>query len=269
MRTVSVPEPHQAGSGGPGADVAAAEVAAARLAVVLTAWRRPEYLDRVLRTWACAIGVQNLRSFTVALEPSPRCQEQLAVIAAVNAEFGLSIEPVVNQRRLGVLVNPVVAGGRQLRADPGIEFLVMAEEDVLVSDDVLCFMSWTSRRLAGLRRVLCACADSRAAAGADPAEVVLGRTFCSLVWGTWRDRWLEVIEPTWDGDYSRGGWDLNLRNHVLAERRMLAAWPAASRSRHIGETQGVHATWWNFGDWYAPTFAEHRGVTAYRLAGLP
>jgi hypothetical protein len=175
----------------------------------------------------------------------------------------------VNRRRLGVLVNPVEAGGRQLRADPGISFLVMAEEDVLVSDDVLGFMSWANRYLAPMSRVVCACADSRAPAGADPAEVVLGRSFCSLVWGTWRDRWFDVIEPTWDRDYSRGGWDCNLRNNVLSERRLLAAWPAASRSRHIGELQGVHARWWNFNDWYAPTFAEHRGVLAYRLAGLP
>jgi hypothetical protein len=238
------------------------------MAVVLTAWRRPEYLRRVLRSWAAVTGVRELRSFTVALDPSPRAAEQLGVIESVSAESGLRIEGVLNSRRLGVLVNPVESGTRQLQSDPGITFLVMAEEDVLVSDDVLLFMGWASRQLAGLRRVLCACAYSRAAE-ADPAEVVLGRYFSSLVWGAWRDRWFDVLEPTWDRDYSNGGWDCNLRDNVLPGRKLLAAWPAASRSRHIGEEGGVHARPWNLGQWDAPTFAERRGVIGYRLAGQP
>ena len=247
--------------------------------LVLAAWRRPQYLARVLESWALVPEVASLRRIVAALGPSPREAEQRAVLA----RFPLDIEvrpdspeclPVPGSHRaLGEAVTAVFAG------DDGCRFVIMSDEDVLVSDDVLRYFGW-ARDLRGDDGILCVCAHNSLGqgwhrpqddSGADQAAVRLASEFNPWCWGTWRDRWEGVIEPDWDYDCSPGPFPDSERGYDwqmwrLVQRGWLSAVPDASRSQNIGQHEGVYALPDRFGGTQAASFREHRGEVAYWLA---
>ena len=105
-----------------------------RPALLLTAFDRPEYLATVLDSWAL---VPELADWHVrfALEPGPATARVESLVRAFLARCGLTdAAVVVNDERLGVSRNP----HRHLGAlfDAGHDFVVRAEDDLVVADDV-------------------------------------------------------------------------------------------------------------------------------------
>jgi hypothetical protein len=234
------------------------------VAVVMTAWRRPYYLQETLASWAAADGIGDV-PFTVALDPSDRQHKMLTVIR--DAGFAAEVNPV----RLGVLVNPAEAISRAFRKDPGTGFVVCAEEDVIVSRDILAYFTWAAAEFAADRRVLAVCAHSNHE-GTDPAAVDLRQEFSALVWGTWRDRWDTVLEPTWDRDYSSGdtecpssGWDWNLIARIIPRGRFLTVVPDQTRSQHIGEHEGIHCSAAQYREFLLASFEAGQEPVPYQV----
>lgn len=230
----------------------------------MTAWRRPYYLRETLASWAAADGIADV-PFTVALDPSDRQHEMLTVIG--DAGFAAELNPF----RYGVLVNPVEAVSRAFRKEPATGFVVCAEEDVLVSRDILAYFTWAAGEFAADPRVLAVCAHSNRE-GTDPAAVDLRQEFSALVWGTWRDRFHEVLEPTWDRNYSSGdaecpssGWDWNLIARVIPRGRFLTAVPDQTRSQHIGEHEGIHCSPAQYRDFLLTSFRAGQEPVPYRV----
>ena len=62
-----------------------------RTAIMMTAWRRPQYLRQTLASWAKVDGVRDVAAFRVCLDPSDRLEKMLAVIAEARSEHGLDI----------------------------------------------------------------------------------------------------------------------------------------------------------------------------------
>lgn len=239
-------------------------------AIVMTAWKRPYYLAQTLRTWEKVRGVRDVALFRVALEPSERQDE----MGKVTADSTLTLDVRVNPERLGVLVNPVEAIGAVFREHPHVDFVVAAEEDIVVASDVLEYLAWARDEFAGDRGVLLACAHQRKE-GLDPAVARFTGDFAPWVWGVWRGRWEKVLEPTWDRDYTsghgdpvwpQGGWDWNLHRRIIPRGGFVTVMPDVTRSQNIGRMEGVHADPADFFSTQVASFTEDQGPVTYRLA---
>ena len=94
-----------------------------RTAIMMTAWRRPQYLRKTLASWAAVDGIRDVAAFRIAIDPSDRLEKMLAVIAEARGEYGLDITARVNTRHLGVSVNPVEGGTSVLNEYPDVDYL--------------------------------------------------------------------------------------------------------------------------------------------------
>lgn len=239
------------------------------MAVAMTAYKRPRYFAETLGSWGSAKGVDGLATFRVALEPSAVQNE---MVSLVRARWELAPEVILNPSRLGVLVNPHQAIDGVFRDYPEVQFVILAEDDVIVSDDVLVWMSWAATGFQYSPDVALVCAMPRFH-GTDP-HVVRKYPYMSgnLIWGTWRDRWEGLIGPTWDRDYSTGdaeqpgsGWDYNLDWRVLPRNGLVSVAPDMSRSQHIGEHDGEHCSPAQFPLTQVPSFREHFCPGVFRM----
>lgn len=239
--------------------------------IMMTAWRRPAYLERTLAAWAQVDGIHTVAEFMISLDASDRTPDMLDVIKgfhALNPRFTVQ----VNNPPRGVSVNPVDSGTELFRTHPGAQFLVLAEEDIIPSRDCLAWLSWAATTFAGEPAILCACAHQRKE-GTDPRVARLSRDFAPWIWGTWRDRWFNLLEPTWDRDYStadaehpaHAGFDWNIYLRVMPRNRMATVMPDQSRSQNIGRDDGVHAAPEAWEDTQVASFREDQEPVAYRL----
>jgi hypothetical protein len=246
----------------------------ARVQILMTAYRRPQYTRKVLESWSRVRGIESV-PITIFLEPSDRQAQMLDVIKRAQDEGVLNLDVQVNERVLGVDVNIAVGAEKLFRENAGLDYLIFAEDDLIVSDDVLAYMRWADEQFRDRKDVLVVNAhtDDGAAEDADPAEVVLSQRFRCWVWATWRDRWEETLLPTWDYDTSTSeypgdpcdwAWNLDLR--VIPRGGHRTVLPAASRSQNIGKWEGVHADPGLFVGTFNPSFWAERGVVEYRLA---
>ena len=238
-----------------------------RPALLLTAFDRPHYLAPVLDAWARVRGLHGWH-LRVAVEPGPVADEVVGLVERfVTATGHRDAEVVVNDRRLGVLENPYVHLDALFAEGHG--FVVRAEDDLVVADDVLELFAHVAAAYAGDPGVATAHAFSREPAGGGPDVLVRGPEFCPWVFGTWRDRWRDLIGPTWDRDYStwnvdpgfETGWDWNLDTRVLPARGLEVLSPAVSRVQNIGAV-GVHGTPQDLET--AASFEPHQPVRAFR-----
>ena len=261
-----------------------------RTAIMMTAWRRPQYLRQVLASWAKVDGVRDVAAFVVCLDASGRQDQMINVIQTARRDHGLPIVVHLNQdqdgrpAQFGVSINPVEGGTLVFREFPTVDYLVMAEEDLIVADDTLRYLSWADETFRDNPEVLIACAHSpdNPDPEADPAAVVLQRRFRCWIWATWRDRWFGTLEPTWDRAYYTGnvetgqqaGFDWNIDLRVIhghdphtKGRKYLCALPLASRSQNKGKFEGVHADPTAYEGTLNPSFRETFGEVDYRLSG--
>jgi hypothetical protein len=213
------------------------------MAVVMTAFCRPQYLRETLESWSQVRGLDGLVSRRVCIEPSELTRPMSFLVQERDWETH------VNDSRLGVLVNPVESIGAMFREHPEVGFVILAEEDVPVSSDILEYFSWAQRFRDDLD-ILLVCAHTKTYALRDkPDQEIVRRMpafFSPLVWGCWREDWFRVLEPTWDRSYSTGvgaeaGWDWNLMRIMRAAGQYSVA-PDQSRSDHIGELAGAHCS---------------------------
>ena len=240
---------------------------AERPALLLTAFDRPHYLAPVLDAWT---GVRGLHDWhlRVAVEPGPVADDVVALVEGFVRRTGhADAEVVVNERRLGVLENPYVHLDALFGA--GHPFVVRTEDDLLVSDDVLELFDHVASTYAGDTRLATTHAFSREPAGGAADALVRGTAFCPWVFGTWRDRWTDLLGPTWDRDYStwngspgfETGWDWNLNTRVLPAHGLEVLSPVVSRVQNIGAV-GEHGTPEDLET--AASFEAHQPVLHYR-----
>jgi hypothetical protein len=222
---------------------------------------RPGYLAEVLGSWRRVRGVEHW-PVTFLVEPGTRVAECRTVIVDAFPDADV----VVNLERLGVRANPHHALATVF--DRGAAFAVMAEEDIVVSDDVLEYLGHGAAAYRDDPSVLTLCAFSPLPAP-QPEDAIGTGGFCAWVWGTWDDRWRDTLEPHWF-DAAVGptpgveeGFDFGIdRMREATDRRILV--PLASRSDNIGQYGGVHALPEEFEESRAATFAAHRRPQRFR-----
>lgn len=251
--------------------------------LIITAWKRPGYLRRILASWVRAEGTKDLRRIVIALAPSPAEPGMRRLIAHAADQMGRAIEIRPDSPECARVPGPhraiAEAANAVLADDPGCGFLVFSEEDTLVSDDVLSFITWGRGQAEG--RALAVCAHNPLGNGwqrdapddtdADQAAARFGRSFSPWCWATWPDIWVRTLEPDWDYELNRGprpdqhGYDWQLQRIVEREGDVLC--PDAARSQNIGQHGGVFANPAEFGWTQAKSFRETRGKVTYRLEG--
>lgn len=193
---------------------------------------RPPYLEETLESWSAVRGISDW-SFIFAVEPGPFADDCIRLID--RHLDGVRVSVLRNTRRLGVLGNPHFALSRGFEE---AEFAVLAEEDIVVSNDVLEYFDFADRTYESDSFALAACTASWPGSPGDLGSCRLWPAFAVHVWGTWRDRWEGILCDTWDFDYSRSGWDLNI-GRIMKDRGLQCVLPGMDRSRHIGR-EGVH-----------------------------
>lgn len=211
-----------------------------KIELVFTAYNRPYYLEPVINSWNKVRGLQEIPA-TFFIEPSDQYNDIINSVFNLNTE----VSTISNQERVGVLTNPWNALNTAF--ENGADFTILAEDDVIVSEDTLEFFNWAAIEYQTSYKTLCVNAFSRLGSGKDN-QVTSERSFSPLVWGVWKDRWETILKDSWDKDYSTGntdgseaGWDWNI-NRILQFREMNVLKPVNSRSDHIGEHAGTHMT---------------------------
>ncbi len=229
--------------------------------LIFTAYNRPQYLTETINSWN---QVRNINRWptTFFIEPSDVSEEVTNAALSLNTD----VTAVVNETKQGVLVNPWNAFENAFSA--GADFVVLAEDDVIVSQDTLEFFEWTSIEYQTNYNVLTVCSFSDVGASKDN-QLARRIKFSPLVWGVWRDRWYNILRDTWDKDYSTGkpdgseaGWDWNI-NRILIANNYSVISPLNSRSDHIGLDNGTHTTPESFPSSRGAGFSLVRGKQRY------
>jgi len=239
-------------------------------AVFLTTYNRLPYLQQVLESWSNVRGSEDW-DFYAMIEPSPvasQIVEEFEEFKSRNSHLFRNFTIWVNPQVYGVLHHPWVGFERLLKMN-NYDFAVRAEDDLMVSDDILEFFSWAAEEYRGDDQVVTAHAFSLD--DGDPSISRASEAFSPWLWGTWKDDWSTLIGPTWDHNYStyngtpghQSGWDWNLNTRLFPEYDLRSVCPVVSRVQNIGVT-GVHGTPENFSQ--APSFLSHRDKVSWTRA---
>lgn len=215
------------------------------LALSLTAFNRPQYLINVLYTYEVAwtaVGPDPWGRYYANIDPSDFTHEILNICEG----SVLPIKTFVNPVKRGALGNPWWAAERAFEA--GAEFVVVGEDDTVVSKDVLRFFRFCAEKYKHDSRVFAVCSwnwgkEKDKHMCDDPAHLTT-TMFHSAVWGTWKDRWHYQMRDTWDFNYLNKGWDHNFNDNIMKEDQVCLH-PCVGRSQHIGE-RGTHTHAHNF-----------------------
>src|SRR5271170_5900071 len=114
------------------------------VAVMTTAWKRPYYLKQTLASWERVRGYGEIRKHCICLGASQRLDEAREVIAAFAGRVSIPVEVHEDNGTLGPW-RTLADGGDKVFSDTGVGFLVVAEEDIYVADDVLELLAWGRR----------------------------------------------------------------------------------------------------------------------------
>lgn len=214
-----------------------------KFAIAMTTYNRPDYLHEVLDTWKVALGEAPI-PFLFSCEP-----DQPAVRHEVDAfveEYNYAVSMIV--------VNESSAIDRAFNLFDA-DFVILAEDDVVVYEDILPYFRFVAETFESREDVLAACAFSPHACQPDEHHAVRSaKGFSSLVWGIWKDKW-PILRDSWDFDYSFDGWDWHIRREILPQNNMTCVFPILSRSQHIGRLGGSHCLPEQFDALKAPSYA--------------
>ena len=156
-----------------------------RPVIAFTVCDRPAYLAWVLESWREVRGIGDAH---LIFRCEPGCDEAVALCRAVDfAETTVTVNP----QRYGVLGNPWHALNDGFAVS---DFVVLAEEDLIVSEDVLEYFAWCRARYADDPRVLAITTHQYleqpgGLAGVMPQRFDQDPDPHFWVWGTWRNRW--------------------------------------------------------------------------------
>lgn len=215
------------------------------MVIGFTACDRPEWLKQSLDSWL-ETNLSLATSIHFFIEPSDKLG---AVVAVIDAFAEKSPTPVIkhfNKEKQGVLRNPWNLFENLFNVQMAT-FAVLAEDDFLVSPDILDFFAATQKEMSDTSMAVCA-KWVGLGADEDPSAWHRKAEFTGNIWGTNKRVWNSFMRNTWDFDYSSGtpeapqsGWDWNLGVRVMPQNGLHCIVPTASRSYHVGIT-GVHCT---------------------------
>ncbi len=206
--------------------------------------QREKYLKRALDSWTQVRGIETA-GLVFCVEPVPTFPVRDFTIWASRTFPGSHVS--VNPDVYGCLKNTKRAFDAAFGM--GARLGVMAEEDLVVSADVLEYLTWAMAEYEHDQDVAAVCCHAKESQSTDASLAVKVPWFNPLVCGTWKDRWEGLWRPSWKpwegGLNENQAWDNNLRI-VLSHYAKHSIFPGVSRVMHIGEISTI----------YTPSIAE-------------
>ena len=208
--------------------------------VVFTAYNRDDYLKETLDKWSNVRGLDKY-DFYFRIEPSDKTEIITDLIHDFKSKVNTDVFTIHNYQLLGCAMNTWTAFNDLFQK---YDFVILAEDDITPSDDVLEYFTFLERKYKSDPEVASISANFEFE-GYDRHSVSKIDTFRGQIWGTWKDRWENYIRDTWDFAYNTSvnggpaGWDWNLSLRVLPKNKLKCVVPHASRSQHIG-VNGIH-----------------------------
>jgi hypothetical protein len=199
-----------------------------KLAMTMTATKRPEYLEHVLVSLA---NNQKINDYTLHFGIEPISQEVVDVCR--NCSF-IKTELTVNPQVFGVRKNPFETLKRTF--DKGYDGVLYLEDDVTLSQDAVEMATWYFNH-PSRNDFLCLNLYNHESLGeGDPGALFAGDKFSALGIGITAEQWKTHFEPSWWKDPR--GWDYCFSSMISDGLKVLQ--PRVSRSKHIGRFGGVH-----------------------------
>lgn len=228
--------------------------------VVFTTSSRLDCATRTLDSWQDVRGVADARLMFQCEPHAP-----MVDLVSAKADFGAGTTIEVNTRWLGNEVNTFAALAAAFGTST--DFVIVAEDDVLVAQDALEYFAWASERYAADESVLSVSGFQNAVRGGT-GEVFRRQWFVACVWGMWRRSWNQVRDR-WPGGPTPHSWDWYLCE-VMKASGQVAVEPCVTRGQHIGVT-GAHGSWPEHlaREWEAQRFSAEIGPQEYREVPTP
>jgi hypothetical protein len=201
--------------------------------IVMTAWRRPKYLARVLEALRRCVGIEE---YTVIICAEPGNAEVETLVRG--AWVGKTTIPVLNTERLGCARNTYEAFRRGFETG---DYVILVQEDDELAPDALSFFEWAGERYAGCPKVMSVSGYNFTkdwqdwSVGLYAREARVREWTSSLTLATWRDRW-EWLKERWGFDV---GWGPRICG-LMKETGKGEVHPVISRVQNIGAEDGTH-----------------------------
>lgn len=197
-------------------------------AIVMTAYKRPEYLQHVITS----ISKANYSFFDkIIFHVEPGNEEVKKIIEGIGF---IKTDIIFNKEVLGLPVNPHNAMTRAF--NQGCDFALYVQDDCLLSVDAfdICEYYLTLNH----KNIFSLCLFNAAGkANLDESKIVTHSHFCSLGYGVTDKQWNAHIKDHYFTD--KRGYDWSLLEHCKSLNYKVIL-PELSRAKHIGRYGGVH-----------------------------
>ncbi len=223
--------------------------------IAFTAYRRPDYLARVLASLAACEGIAE---YTLLPHVEPGDDEVRSLVESI--DFAPSI-PTWNASRLTVGRNTAEAlRDGFARSD----FLIFVEEDVTLAPDALRLYEWAADAYRDDRDVSTITAYNRQLSPVAPADhhrVARRDWFHGVTFATWRDRY-RLIERNLRDQH---GWDGVLLEEFVNNWGMKEVFPVLGRADHIGlatscQSAEIYTPEWFLANASSPVWAGNQAL---------
>lgn len=254
-----------------------------KINIAISAYNRPEYSQRSLAAIFGAKGFSPNKYRIYCVMDCYQGGSYNREVYDVYKSFG--IIPVVLGEKHGC--NYTIKKALDLAWEDNPDFVLMVEDDIIISDDALMYIEWASEKYKddnSVRTIGLWGHDNGFSLDMQLTEkehgmVMRQNYFTCWGWGTWANRWEEMSETWTTGNDSHDtSWDVIVSSHLGDRVEIL---PSISRAYNCGENNGTHRgrAWPGLtssglidpdGDirfWEKQTSIKHKGKPIYVILG--
>lgn len=217
--------------------------------ITISAYNRPEYLARTCEALSKCIGVSSSR-VVILLDP---CKET-AKCQKIADRYGWEAHRYTEHAGCNDSLKMCMIYGFNYMQS---EFHLHFEDDCVPTRDALLWFSWARDKYRHDKSVFTVSGYQQKSNG-NLGQCGRRRWFTPWGWGTWQDRWHEML-PRWttkDGP----SWDIVVNDYIRGTR--WEAFPTVSRVQNIGAEKGTHVA---NAEWHAKY--HHVPITADDIDG--
>jgi len=213
-----------------------------KINIAISAYNRPEYLQRCIAALYKAKGFDKEKyNIFCAMD----CNDDGSFSNDVlDVFFWFRLVPDIAKKKQGC--NYTVKKALDMAWEDSPDFVLMLEDDIIISDDALIYIEWAAQKYKddpSVRTIGLWGHDNGYELGTPLSEREHGKVmrqnyFTCWGWGTWRDRWEEML-ATWTtgNDSHETSWDVIASSHLGDRVEIL---PSISRAYNCGEHGGTH-----------------------------
>jgi len=211
-----------------------------KINIAISAYNRPEYSQRSI---AAIFGAKGFNPQKYRIFCAMDCHKDGSFNRDVyNIYEFFGIIPDVAEQKRGCNYN--VKRALELAWEDNPDFVLMIEDDIIISDDSLQYIEWAADKYKNDHSVHTIGlwghdkGPSLPVSEKDYGKVMRQTYFTCWGWGTWKDRWKEMLATWTTGDDSHEtSWDVIVSSHL---GEMVEILPAISRAYNCGEHGGTH-----------------------------